>query len=172
MASRQITRRRFLAGTVAGEVSLRGTRPSLSDLARQTAPGETFAITDVTLIDATGAPPRPKTTVVIEGDRITEIRSSSAGVDPDGAFIVDGTGRYLIPGLWDAHVHTFVVPWQPDHQLPLFIANGVTGIRDMGGAFPASASDEMGGGFPVGPSTQSAPRSPHESGLVRASWPE
>ena len=49
--------------------------------------------------------------------------------------VVDGAGRFLIPGLWDAHVHTFVFPWQPDHQLPLFIANGVTGIRDMGGAY-------------------------------------
>jgi hypothetical protein len=121
----------------------------LSSLARQTAPDATIAITDVTLINATGAPPHPRSTVVIEGDRITEIRSSSSGVDPEGASIVDGTGRYLIPGLWDAHVHTFVVPWQPDHQLPLFIANGVTGIRDMGGAFPASANDEMGGGFPM-----------------------
>ena len=149
MAPSKSTRRRFVAGTVAGGVSLRGTLPSLSGLARQTAPDATVAITDVTLIDATGAPPRPRSTVVIEEDRISAIRSSSAGVDPDGAFIVDGTGRYLIPGLWDAHVHTFVVPWQPDHQLPLFIANGVTGIRDMGGAFPASASDKMGGGFPM-----------------------
>jgi Amidohydrolase family len=147
MLTRKIIRRRFVAGSVAGGVSLRGSLPSLPDLARQTALDAAFAITDVTLIDATGAPPRPQTTVVIEGDRIAEIRPASAGANANGAYVVDGTGRYLIPGLWDAHVHTFVFPWQPDHQLPLFIANGVTGIRDMGGALPNSAIDEMGGGF-------------------------
>jgi imidazolonepropionase-like amidohydrolase len=149
MVPREITRRRFVVGTIAGGVSLRGSLPSLPALAQQAAPDATIAITDVTPIDATGAPPRPQTTVVIAGDRIAEIRPSSTAANPDGASVVDGGGRYLIPGLWDAHVHTFVSPWQPDHQLPLFIANGVTGIRDMGGAFPASASGEMGGGFPV-----------------------
>ena len=149
MLCREITRRRLVAGALAGAASLRASCPSLRALAQSAVPQMTIAITDVTLIDATGAPPRPKTTVVIEGDRIAEIRDSDAGANPSGVSVVDGTGRYLIPGLWDAHVHTFVFPWQPDHQLPLFIANGVTGIRDMGGAFPASASDEMGAGFPM-----------------------
>jgi hypothetical protein len=108
-----------------------------------------IAINDVTVIDATGAPPRPQTTVVIEGNRIAEIWPTDAAQVPEGARVVDGAGRFLIPGLWDAHAHTFIFPWQPDHQLPLFIANGVTGIRDMGGAFPVSAGDDMGGGFPM-----------------------
>jgi hypothetical protein len=149
MLTRGITRRCFVAGTIAGGSSLHGSLPSLTGIARETAPDAPIAITDVTVIDATGAPPRPRMTVVIEGDRIAEIRPSSAGANFNGASVVEGAGRYLIPGLWDAHVHTFVFPWQPDHQLPLFIANGVTGIRDMGGALPTSASDEMGGGFPV-----------------------
>jgi predicted amidohydrolase len=149
MLTRGITRRRFVAGTIAGGSSLHGSLPSLTGLARQTPSDAPIAITDVTVIDATGAQPRPQMTVVIEGDRIAEIRPSSAGANFNGASVVEGAGRYLIPGLWDAHVHTFVFPWQPDHQLPLFIANGVTGIRDMGGALPNSASDEMGGGFPV-----------------------
>ena len=149
MLCREITRRRLVAGALAGTASLRASCPSLRALAQSAVPEMTIAITDATLIDATGAPPRPKTTVVIEGDRIAEIRDSDAGANPSGVSVVDGTGRYLIPGLWDAHVHTFVFPWQPDHQLPLFIANGVTGIRDMGGAFPASAIDEMGAGIPM-----------------------
>jgi hypothetical protein len=149
MLTREITRRRFVEGTVAGGVGLRGSLPSLPGLARRTAQDATIAVTDVTLIDATGAPPRLQTTVVIAGDRIAEIRPTRTGASPNRAQVVDGAGRYLIPGLWDAHVHTFVFPWQPDHQLPLFIANGVTGIRDMGGALPNSASDEMGGGFPM-----------------------
>src|SRR5580700_9087934 len=52
---------------------------------------------------------------------------------------VDGTGRYLIPGLWDMHVHSAFGDWFPggrDIILPLFIANGVTGVRDMGGDVP------------------------------------
>jgi imidazolonepropionase-like amidohydrolase len=141
MLCREITRRRLVAGALAGAASLRASCPLLRALAQSAVPQMTIAITDVTLIDATGAPPRPKTTVVIEGDRIAEIRDSDAGANPSGVSVVDGTGRYLIPGLWDAHVHTFVFSWQPDHQLPLFIANGVTGIRDMGGALPTSASD-------------------------------
>jgi len=88
--------------------------------------------------------------VVITGERIEEMRSSATDHNLDGIRVVDGAGRFLIPGLWDAHVHTFVFPWQPDHQLPLFVANGVTGIRDMGGAVPERVSDDMGAGFPMG----------------------
>src|SRR5580700_4249658 len=52
---------------------------------------------------------------------------------------VDGTGRYLIPGLWDMHVHSAFGDWFPGGReiiLPLFVANGVTGVRDMGGDLP------------------------------------
>src|SRR5829696_9919788 len=143
----QITRRRFLAGALAGGASLSDSFPTLAAAPRQTAPDVPIAITDVTVIDATGAPSRPHTTVVITGERIEEMRSSATDHNLDGIRVVDGAGRFLIPGLWDAHVHTFVFPWQPDHQLPLFIANGVTGIRDMGGALPGSANAELSGGF-------------------------
>jgi hypothetical protein len=46
-----------------------------------------------------------------------------------GAKVVDGTGKYLIPGLWDMHVHI----WDYESTCPLYIANGVTGVRDMFG---------------------------------------
>jgi imidazolonepropionase-like amidohydrolase len=48
---------------------------------------------------------------------------------------IDGTGKFLIPGLWDMHIHTFFGDWVPGGRevtLPLFVANGVTGVRDMG----------------------------------------
>src|SRR6185295_5701227 len=48
---------------------------------------------------------------------------------------IDGAGKFLIPGLWDMHIHTFFGTWVPggnDVTLPLFVANGVTGVRDMG----------------------------------------
>ena len=150
MRTRPITRRRFLAGTFVGGASLTRSFPTLAAAPRQTAPDVPIAITDVTVIDATGAPSRPHTTVVITGERIEEMRSSGTDHNLDGIRVVDGAGRFLIPGLWDAHVHTFVFPWQPDHQLPLFVANGVTGIRDMGGSVPERVSDDMGAGFPMG----------------------
>lgn len=43
---------------------------------------------------------------------------------------IDGRGKFLIPGLWDAHVHTLRLA--PQRQLPLLIANDVTSVRDMG----------------------------------------
>jgi hypothetical protein len=148
MRTREITRRHFVAGALAGGASLWSSNSSLGVLAQQPARDSMIAINDVTVIDATGAP-RSQTTVVIEGNRIAEIRPADAAQLPEGARVVDGAGRFLIPGLWDAHAHTFVFPWHPDHQLPLFIANGVTGIRDMGGAFPISAIDEIDAGFPM-----------------------
>jgi imidazolonepropionase-like amidohydrolase len=86
------------------------------------------AITNVTVIDATGAPPRPDMTVVISGERIDAIGKTGEVVPPMGAEVVDGTGKFLIPGFWDMHVH-----WNDGPYLPLFIANGVTGIRVMWG---------------------------------------
>jgi imidazolonepropionase-like amidohydrolase len=90
------------------------------------APPEALAITGVTVIDATGAPARPGMTVVVIGDRITAVGKSGDVRVPEGARVVDGKGKYLIPGLWDMHVHTAV----PSYLL-LYLANGVTGVRDM-----------------------------------------
>jgi hypothetical protein len=65
-------------------------------------------------------------TVVVTGDRITAVgKSGEVGV-PEVARAVDGKGKYLIPGLWDMHVHTLGPSF-----LPLYLANGVTGVRDM-----------------------------------------
>jgi imidazolonepropionase-like amidohydrolase len=65
-------------------------------------------------------------TVTIEGNRIASI---APGVrPPKGATVVDATGKYVIPGLWDMHVH-----WYEESYLPLFVANGVTGVRQMWG---------------------------------------
>ncbi len=85
-----------------------------------------IAITHVTVIDATGAPAQPDMTVVVRGNRITEI-GKKVGV-PGGAKVVDGTGKYLIPGLWDMHIHIH----RHDENV-LLLANGVTGVRLMGG---------------------------------------
>jgi imidazolonepropionase-like amidohydrolase len=87
-----------------------------------------IVITGVTIIDATGAPPQAGMTLVIEGERISEIGKTGRLALPAHARIVDGSGKFLIPGLWDMHVH-----WYDEPSLPLFLANGVTGIRIMCG---------------------------------------
>ena len=96
----------------------------------------TLAITHVEVVDTAGGPSRRDMTVVIRDGRIAELGSSSAVRTPAGARTVDGSGRYLIPGLWDMHVHTVFGDWLPRDErvmLPLFVANGITGVRDMGG---------------------------------------
>ena len=89
----------------------------------------------VTVVDVTGAPVQSDMTVVIAGNRITEIGPTQKIPAPKNAEVVDATGKFLIPGLWDMHVHTFFGKWVPGGRevtLPLFVANGITGVRDMG----------------------------------------
>lgn len=94
----------------------------------------TLVITHVTVIDPRDGSMRPDCTVAIRGDRIVGV-TSSRDAPAVGARTIDGTGKFVIPGLWDMHVHTFFGTWVPGGKevtLPLFIANGVTGVRDMG----------------------------------------
>jgi cytosine/adenosine deaminase-related metal-dependent hydrolase len=86
-------------------------------------------LTQVTLIDATGSPAKPDMSVEIRGHRIERVSPTAQLRVSSDAVVVDATGKFLIPGLWDMHVHT----GQRDTYLPLYIANGVTGVRDMGG---------------------------------------
>ncbi len=100
------------------------------DLSHAQALGDaqTVAITNVTVIDATGAPAQPGMTVIVQGDRITALGASRQLPVPPGTTVVDGAGRFLIPGLWDMHIHAYDEDW-----LALFLANGVTGVRVMKG---------------------------------------
>jgi imidazolonepropionase-like amidohydrolase len=104
----------------------------LSLLAAQEVPlakPTVLVLAHVTVIDATGAPAKPDVTVIITGDRITQMGRSAEVHIPKEAPVVDATGKFLIPGLWDMHVH-----WYDQDYLSLFIANGVTGVRVMFGA--------------------------------------
>jgi imidazolonepropionase-like amidohydrolase len=97
---------------------------------------DSLAITHINLIDATGSPELPDMTVLVRDGRITELGKSSMVTAPPDSKTVNGSGKYLIPGLWDMHVHTIFGDWLPRNEkvtLPLFVANGVTGVRDMGG---------------------------------------
>jgi imidazolonepropionase-like amidohydrolase len=67
--------------------------------------------------------------VTIRGKTIASVAQNSA--PPAGAQIVDGQGKFVIPGLWDMHAH---MEMTGESSLQLYVANGVTGIRDMGSA--------------------------------------
>ena len=104
--------------------------------ANESASPAALVISHVTVIDATGAPPQADMSVIVKDQRIAELGKSGEVHAPVHAVIVNGRGRYLIPGLWDMHVHTVFGDWLPRDErvvLPLFVANGVTGVRDMGG---------------------------------------
>ena len=98
------------------------------------APAPALVFAHVNVIDATGAPAQADMSVVVKDGRIAEVEKSSAAHIPEHATVVDGRGKYLIPGLWDMHVHTAFGEWVPpdENTLLLFVANGVTGVRDMG----------------------------------------
>jgi imidazolonepropionase-like amidohydrolase len=95
------------------------------------APPKALAITGVTVIDVTGGPSQPDRTVLVTGDRITAVGKDGEARVPEGARVVDAHGKFLIPGLWDMHVHT-----SDRSYLTLYVANGVTGIRDMHAFYP------------------------------------
>lgn len=101
----------------------------LSSAPPQRTEGQPLVFTNVTVIDATGSPSRPGMNVIVRAGRIAEIRRSATTRLPENAQVIDGRGKFLIPGLWDLHVH---LNNEPDVFLRLFIANGVMGIRDMG----------------------------------------
>ena len=93
-----------------------------------------LVIENVTIIDVTGAPAQTHRTVIVQDSHIQGIYESKHALK--GAIHINGTGKFLIPGLWDMHVHTVFGDWFPHSKeiaLPLFIANGITGVRDMGG---------------------------------------
>jgi len=90
-----------------------------------------MAITHVTLIDP-GSGPRPDVTIVMVGHRITAVGPSASTPVPAHAQVHDETGHFAVPGFWDAHVHLSQMGIE---SMPLFVANGVTGVRDMGSTF-------------------------------------
>jgi hypothetical protein len=99
-----------LAGVLAGE-------------ARAGAPAD-LVIANVTVIDGTDGPARPDQTVLIRAGKIAAI--GSAVRVPPRARVIDGRGKYLIPGLWDMHAHVTHEEFR-EH----FLDRGVTGVRHL-----------------------------------------
>ncbi len=89
---------------------------------------EPLAIVGAGVIDATRPRPRPRQTVLVEHGRIVAVGPSKQVEVPADFHRIDAIGKYLLPGLWDMHVHQF----DPSY-LQLHLRHGVTGIRHMGG---------------------------------------
>src|SRR5688572_8483470 len=119
------------------------------------ASAQAFALTNVTLVDATAPAPRPGMTVLVREGRITAVGPVAQVAIPAGAHVVDGGGRFLIPGLWDMHVH---LSKGGEVTLPVFVATGVTGVRDMGGDFAEVGRwrHEVAAGRRLGPRIRAA----------------
>ncbi|HET6175599.1 MAG TPA: amidohydrolase family protein [Candidatus Sulfotelmatobacter sp.] len=87
-----------------------------------------YAITHITLINPGSDKSEPDQTIVISGDTIKGVVSSTRFTPSSSIRLIDGRGKFVIPGLWDMHVHFR----DPRRDLEMDIANGVLGIRDMG----------------------------------------
>ena len=100
-------------------------------------PSETLAITNVNIVDTREPAIHPNATVIIKDGKIIAL-VKIAVLDPGPHVrIVNGGGKYLIPGLWDMNVHLSgpaALAWESKTLLTLFLASGVTGVRDLRGA--------------------------------------
>lgn len=93
-----------------------------------------LVFTHVSVIDTTGGPLQPDMTLIVSGNHITAMGKSGSVPIPKAAQVTDAKGKFMIPGMWDMHQHTFM---RKSKLLPLYslwgnIVNGVTGVRDMG----------------------------------------
>ena len=89
-----------------------------------------IAITNVSVVDVERGRTLGGQTVLVRDGRIVEVGTAASVRAPPDARVIDGRGRWLIPGLWDMHVPT--TGPQSERLLPVYLAYGVTGVRDMG----------------------------------------
>jgi imidazolonepropionase-like amidohydrolase len=104
-------------------------------LAQKPLTSDLLVLTNVTVVDVRTGKLEPEQTVILERNHIYSVEPSKTAKYPRNAASVNCRGLFLIPGLWDMHVHLVFGDWFPDARdisLPLFIANGVTSVRDMG----------------------------------------
>lgn len=134
----------LLLFSLAGLLSAQSSQPSV------------FSIVNVTLIDVKSGVAQVHRNVVVRNGKIDNVLYTSEVKGKLPGMQVNGTGKYLIPGLWDMHVHMAFGDWFPHSKeitLPLFVANGITGVRDMGGELEVLQQwrKEIAAGTLIGP---------------------
>lgn len=107
-----------------------------------------LALVGATLIDGTGAAPVPDSAVLIEKGRFVATGPRAQVKIPANATVIDETGKTILPGLWDMHAHFEQVEWGP-----IYLAAGVTTVRDCGNEFEfiRSVRDAIADGRGLGP---------------------
>ena len=93
---------------------------------------EVIAISNVTIIDGPGGV-RHGMTVLINNEYIGHVAKTAAITFPKNTREIDGSGKFLIPGLWDMHVHLTYEPLLENRMFDLFLGYGITSVRDTGG---------------------------------------
>lgn len=116
-----LTRRRLLAMSIVPLVRIPGLHQGSE---------KSLVFDHVSVLDGSGRF-RPDHTVTISGSRIVAVGASASAMTSAGAHVVDGRGKFLIPGLWDMHGH---LSYTKASALPILLANGITGFRDCGAA--------------------------------------
>jgi len=109
------------------------------------------AIENVSVVDPAAGTVADARTVIVQGTRLAAVSAPDDLLLGEGVERIDGGGGFLIPGLWDMHVHEFSPFFEP--ALRVYIANGVTGVRDMWGDLDMArdARDAISAGERVGP---------------------
>jgi imidazolonepropionase-like amidohydrolase len=103
--------------------------------AQKSAADDLLVLNNVTIVDVRSGALEREQTVILERNHVASVGPNKSAKYPRNAPSVNCRGLFLIPGLWDMHVHLVFGDWFPDAQeisLPLFVASGVTGVRDMG----------------------------------------
>lgn len=116
-----------------------------------------LVIDDATLVLPERGERVPATRIVIDGDRIRCVGRRTECPEPAGARRLDGHGRFVMPGLFDAHVHT---SQRLAAIAPLYLAFGITSVRDVGGFtdFTRSLQEQIRSGTRLGPRIYTAGR--------------
>jgi imidazolonepropionase-like amidohydrolase len=148
---------------------------SLAELSKKLSPAQkgSLFITNANIIDGNGNEPIRNAVIVIENGRIAAVGLPSNMKIPKGAKIFDAQGKYVLPGLFDMHAHFEQVEWGP-----VYLAAGVTTVRDVGNEFEfmTSVRDAIKQGRGLGPRILLAGiidgDSPTALGVIRANTPE
>jgi len=166
MKTKKQNPKRWLS-VVTSLVILSGILISACAPVRNNSAEQVIAFTNVNLVPMTSETVIENQTVLVSGSDIIDIGPSDKIKIPRGAQVIDGKGAYLMPGLADMHAHTristgqWAQPWEdpkiwPVHPLNLYLANGVTTIRDLNaldetGTYPKQLQEDIRAGKRVGP---------------------
>ncbi len=124
---------RYIRGLLAISVTLTLSGAATAQPAQSPAAPPLVLYRDATLIDGTGAPPRPHMSILTRGERIERVAPTAALPAPAGAEIVDAEGLYVLPGLINTHEHLATPPNRPyaEAMMKKDLYGGVTAVRDM-----------------------------------------